>query len=198
MSAPGKTVFELNEDDANFTGLHIANDHDIKRAVREHRFRGATIVDTWRPMAIAPVRDASYLTNRKPVGDCSVIYGTIPVFSAKAADCLINFLAPNGELLPMDFLGEEWFGFNVTTVVDVLDHSCSQVVYFPGTSRAMLIDRYAFVPGSIQHAIFKIPEDLSVTLVTEEFMNAVLAARLGGLAFKKVWSLGRNLDAAPK
>lgn len=191
MRAAGNIVFRLEEDDVRFESLRIANNQDLERAAGEHLFRGAPIIDTWYPMAIEPMRDADNVAGEKRVGDCTVLYGTKPAFSAKAVDFLIDLLAPNGELLPMDFLGEPWFGFNVTTVVDVLDHDLSQIDFFPGTMRAVYVRRYAFVPAAIKHPIFKIPEYLSVTLVTEEFKNAVLAARLGGLAFKEVWRHGR-------
>ena len=183
----GTAVFKLAEDENHFESLFIANEKDIQRIAKEHRFHGIPIRKTWLPMAIEPVRDAGSMAGEKPVGDCSILYGTMPVFSASAADCLIDLLAPNGELLPMDFLGEPWLAFNVTTIVDVLERSRSELVFFPGTARVMHIDRYAFVPGAIHHAIFKIPERLAVTLVTEEFKNAVLATKLGGLVFREVW-----------
>jgi hypothetical protein len=139
-------------------------------------------------MTIEPYRDEDNLAGEKPVGDCTVIIGTTPVFSPKAVELLIDLLEPNGELLPMDFLGETWFGYNVTTVLDALDHSKSQLEFFPGsTDRAMIIDRYAFVAAAITSPIFKIPEMLSVALVTDEFVNAVNAARLKGLAFPELW-----------
>jgi hypothetical protein len=160
----------------------------MDRSISEHRFLGLPIGATWQPMSIEPFRDEENLAGEKPLGDCTVIMATKPVFSPRAVELLIDLLEPNGELLPMDLLGETWFGYNVTSLLVALDRSNSQLEFFPGsTDRAMIIDRYAFVPAAITSPIFKVPEMLTPALVTEEFVSAVAAARLTGLAFPELW-----------
>jgi hypothetical protein len=182
-----RRVLKLAADDERFDDLWIPGDADIRRSISEHKFEGLPIAVTWQPMTIEPLRDEHNPAGEKPVGDCTLVGSDVPVFSPKAVELLIDLLEPNGELLPMDFLGETWFGYNITTVLRALDRTKSQVEYFPGTDRAMFIDRWAFVPGAITSPIFKVPEKLTVALVTDEFVNAVNAARLKGLAFPELW-----------
>jgi hypothetical protein len=182
-----RRVFKLSDDDGGFDTLHIPGDADLERSVGEHQFLGVPIGETWSPMAIEPFRDEDYLAGEKPLGDCTMLGATKPVFSPKAVELLIDLLEPNGELLPMEFLGETWFGYNITTVLDALDRARSQLAFYPGTDEVLNVERYVFISSAITSPIFKIPEMLSVALVTEEFVNAVSAARLKGLAFPELW-----------
>ena len=113
----------------------------------------------------------------------------IPTFSAHAIHCIGGMLAENGELasIRMDE-GFEYFAFNATNVVDVLDESNSELSLFRD-GRVMSVDRHVFLmPASRLPIIFKIPQTReNTTYVTEDFVSLVGGNGLTGFEFKIVF-----------
>lgn len=79
----------------------------------------------------------------------------------------------------------QYFGFNPTTIVDVLDESCSEVRRFRdgrvmAVERHVLLDSVASLPP-----IFKIPQTRrNTTYVNEEFVRLAEERGLTGFRFE--------------
>jgi hypothetical protein len=146
---------------------------------------GKSMAPQWVPFTVAPVGDRDQ--RRLPLGACAMLDGSIPIFSSQAAAALKPLLAPNGELLAVRLLDQQWYAFNVTTVIDAIDHERAVLQYFPGTNRAFMIERYAFHAEAITNAIFKIPQMPVPNYVTDEFKSLFQAEALTGFDFKEVW-----------
>jgi hypothetical protein len=123
----------------------------------------------------------------------------VPTFSAKAVEALRDLLEPNGEILPLECDNGEYFAFNVTTVVPVLDRKASEIEWLAidrlkkreGVMAEKII-HYEFHANEIEPlAIFRIPEDVTGYYVTERFFQRVEQNGLFGFDMRKVWPLPR-------
>ncbi|MBL0393037.1 hypothetical protein JJ685_18000 [Ramlibacter monticola] len=110
----------------------------------------------------------------------------IPTFSQRAVDSLGAVLREHGELAPIQ-MSElvQYFGFNPTTIVDVLDEKKSQIKRFTDgevmrVERHVLLDSVTSLPP-----IFKIPQTRrNTTYVNEMFVGLVQEKGLTGFRFE--------------
>ncbi len=110
----------------------------------------------------------------------------IPVFSARARDALRDLLEPNGQFVGIDFDEPlEYWAFNTTTVVDVLDEAASDIKRFSSSGGIMRINAYVLkAEVSDLPPIFKIPQtQRSGVYVSDEFVARVSVAGLTGFKF---------------
>lgn len=118
----------------------------------------------------------------------------IPTFSERAVSVLGPMLSQHGELAPIQ-LDEpmRYFGFNPTTVVDILDETRSEIVRF-SSGRVMAVDRHVLLASVKQlPSIFKIPQTRrNTTYVNEAFVTRVNEAGLTGFKFNLLWESGSN------
>ncbi len=148
------------------------------------RFNGRPMERPWTDVKIGLAPDA----NSFPKGDFPSLIPDVPIFSRKAVIVLGDLLEGNGEALPITCDSEEYFLFNVTRVVDVLDESNSEIVRFEGSSRVLNIRDYAFFGERLFGlVVFKIPQDSNV-FVTDIFVKRVKSEGLKGFWFPRVWS----------
>ena len=148
------------------------------------KFDGTPIQETWKPLAITAADTDDELAL---LPDHSLL-GTIPLLSTRAVGALKDVLQSCGELLPVIYPRQQYFAYNVTSVIDALDEAESTLRRFT-TGRVMSIDNYAFRPDRVRELrIFKIPQlPRAFIFVTDSFADPVRKAGLTGFVFEKVW-----------
>jgi len=185
-----ETVYKLQRelDDPRFEGFGFKNDESLQgknsiindfHDVDHVTGRISRLSATWKPLeVIGRVRDFN---------DYPCVTLIVPAFSRRAVDALRDFLEPNGELLPLISDVGEYYAYNITTIVDVLDveHSVIKPIH---------IERYVFDPERLRdHTIFTIPQDHVSGFVTQQFVDRVEAAGLKGFDFVKLWPLPEDV-----
>lgn len=175
-------VFELRPDVEGYRWISMVNAEDFDVAFE---FDGTPIRQAWKPYPVEPIEDD--LNEGKPMGDFPTL-GTIPTFSQRAVDALLDLLAENGELLPLASEEGKYYAYNVTHVVDALDADRSEVQRF-SDGGVMEVVRHEFRLDRIAgQSIFKVPELRVRVFVTEPFVRRVREAGLTGFDFPEVWS----------
>jgi hypothetical protein len=154
-----------------------------------HEFDGRSLAASWTPLSIEPADEADGDTD---LADYALL-GTVPIFSEQAVSVLSHVLTRNGELLPLLYDRRTYFAYNVTTIVDALDHERSALRRFK-TGNIMQVERYAFRASAIGNAIvFRIPELLrAYVFVTDAFVRIAKSQPLSGFEFKLLWSDSRS------
>ena len=116
-----------------------------------------------------------------------------PVFSHRALDCLKPLIEPNIEILSLDFDGGNYFGINVTTVLDAVDYEKSIYKTFRDGKRIMSFKKYSFIPSVVDGVpIFKITDEkVRYAFVSDAFRDIVEKNKLTGFLFRQVWDRGR-------
>jgi len=120
------------------------------------------------------------------------------VTDPEATENLRDLFEMAGELLPLQYKGEQYTLLNVTECKDCLDHDGTD--WIPGKTTGAKIDikSYVFKPTRIpESTIFKIPERLAHVFVAEgrfdpddEFKFRVEKEKFSGLLFEEVWNDG--------
>jgi hypothetical protein len=102
----------------------------------------------------------------------------------RARQILLPLIDNDVEFLPLECNTETLFILNVTKILNCLDHSESRFKYFTD-GKTMDVTHYTFNEQSIsQTYVFKIPEQLPRTFVSESFKNLIERENLRGLALK--------------
>jgi hypothetical protein len=176
-------VHVLRADSDHYQGL-VMTAGDLFEFAR--CFHGKPMQGLWTDVKIGVDPDSYSL----PEGDFPSLIPDVPVFSPKAIAALRDLLVGNGEILPVTIVGEQYFLFNVTRVVDALDEENSEIIRFEGSSRVLNIREYAFFHRKLSgRVIFKIPQMLDGWIfVTDLFVKRVQSAGLKGFWFPVVWS----------
>ena len=121
-----------------------------------------------------------------PKGDFPA-FSLVPIFPPHTVKALSDLIEGMGELLPINVSGRPFYMFNVTKVLDCLDHDKSEInsFYEGGVKRIISIDKYIFHEECIgQVPIFKIPESLEgYVFVTQVFVDRVNEIGLKGFRF---------------
>lgn len=99
--------------------------------------------------------------------------------------CLEDVLKESGELLPVFSERGEYFAYNVTSIVDALDVSASEIDYL-STGRLANIRSYSLYLDKLDDAIiFKLPQATWLDVfVTDRFVKRVEECQLLGFDFK--------------
>jgi hypothetical protein len=130
--------------------------------------------------------------------DYPCIDSIFPAFSERACEALIEFLEPNGELLPLRYESENgYYFFNLLTFSDALDVANSKCVFdvSPESHRAKFIELYNFDASKLEGlSIFRIYQHPQDVIVTDEFVQKVKEADLKGFDFIKIWPFATSLD----
>jgi hypothetical protein len=174
-------VYLLRADSNHYESFIMRVGHLFEFA---RRFDGKPFKRSWKDVEIG------LDPGRFPKGDTPSLIPGVPIFSGKAVKALQDVLEQNGELLPVIVGGEEYFLFNVTTVVDALDEPRSEVIRFNGSNKVLTISSYSFFGEKLaSRIIFKIPQMLRGDVyVTEPFVKRVRSAGLKGFWFPLVWN----------
>jgi hypothetical protein len=177
-------VFELTPDCNRYQNLVFTSKEDWRIL---DRFDGKCLLPSWTPLAVKVLRDDKF--NRGlPPGDFPHLASGVPVFSVRAVNVLKRMLQENGEILPLSCSEGEYYAFNLTTLIDALDESDSEVKRFEHSGRIMRVLKYAFFPDKLHGAtIFQIPQSRARIFVTDEFRRAVMDNNLVGFEFPELW-----------
>ena len=120
---------------------------------------------------------------------------TFPVLSRKALDILSPIISESSEVLKLITDDGEYYGINVTAVLNVIDYSKSEYRTYSDGKRIMAFKKYAFVKKSelINHNIFKITDEPTRrAFVSDKFKTMVEENKLTGFKFKLVWDSEAN------
>ena len=110
----------------------------------------------------------------------------IPTFSQRAVDALGDALREHGELAPIQMDEPvQYYGFNPTTIVNVLDERTSQIKRF-SDGGVMRVERHELLDSVTNlPPIFKIPQTRrNTTYVNELFVRLVEDHGLTGFRFE--------------
>ena len=110
----------------------------------------------------------------------------IPTFSERAVQALGDMLSRNGEPAPIKMNeAMQYYGFNPTRIVDVVDEEKSTIAYF-SSGRLMDIDHYVLRADAKElPPIFRIPQLVrNTTYVSDEFIARVNECKLTGFRFQ--------------
>ena len=177
-------VYKVCADVNKYCGLYHRDPGDLLEFHR--RFDGTPMKDRW-------TGNQKFEFRSKPSpslkGDFPGLSTHVPVFNLKAVKALADLLKGNGEQLPITCDGEDYFLFNVTRVIDVLDEDNCEIKRFD-SGRIMYIIRYSFFRDRlVGEKMFKIPQiPLMDVLVTDDFVKHVKTAKLKGFEFRLLWS----------
>ena len=179
-------VYSLAADGENYQKLDLVNEDKDWEII--YKFNGKPLAAEWRPLRVEIMEEDTGDT--LPPSNCPLLFSGAPALSRRAAEILKPFLARNGELLPLDFGTDEYFVFNVTSVVDALDEGTSEIVRFPDGKRVMDIKRFTFIASRLEGIdLFKLPQrPLGGVFVTDGFVQAVRTAGLLGFNFEWLWA----------
>lgn len=114
----------------------------------------------------------------------------IPVFSKRALDILDPLIHESSEVLLLDSDEGEYYGINITAVLDAVDYSKLEYKTFSDGNRIMAFKKYAFVisPELLKHNIFKITDESTRrAFVSDRFKKMVEENGLVGFKFRLVW-----------
>lgn len=110
----------------------------------------------------------------------------IPVFSARARECLEDFLAPYVQWFPVTSDFGDFFIVRVLPIIDCLDEQRAEVTR-NRRGRIVTYERYALREGvAIDRPIFRIPPELSFVHVTEDFRRQVRKHKFRGLQWNEL------------
>ena len=147
-------------------------------------FNGQSKKSNWTPIRVKRMEPEKGLNLSDSPGF------TIPVFSKKALSVLASITSDSAEALELISDTGEYYGINVTAVLDVIDYAKSEYVMYSDGKRIMAFKKYAFLlnPELFNHDIFKIiDEPTRRAFVSDRFKNLVEDNGLTGFKFKLVW-----------
>jgi hypothetical protein len=129
------------------------------------------------------------ISSNLPPSDFPHLAVSVPVFSLRALNVLWGMLEENGEIFPLSCTEGEYYAFHVTSFIDALDESHSEVERFESSGRIMQVLTYVFFGDRLTGAtIFKTPQfPRSEVYVTDKFHKLVIANGLLGFKFANLW-----------
>ena len=148
------------------------------------------MADVWTPQPV--------IGRVRSFNDYPCVNLIIPAFSRRAVDVLRDLLEPNGELLPLVSNIGEFYAYNTTTVVDILDEKKSKIKWLSPKhtfDQIFQIERYECKADKMEGlSIFRIVERSSSTYVSQIFVDRVREHDLEGFHFIKLWPLPRGVN----
>jgi hypothetical protein len=175
------SVYILESDD-KFQNLSVVEDQDWEVI---NKLDGTPQGASWKPLKVEVYGDDG--NRERDEGDFVDLAGLVPIFSCEAAKRLKEILRSSGEFLTLACNERGYVAFNVTDVIDALNVSRSEIVYFP-SGRVLDVKRFVLNLERLSSSvIFKIPQiPLGRVFVTDLFVNLVHDAKLRGFQFKPV------------
>lgn len=191
-------LYELEPivDNPKFEGFAFVRDESLRgKGWLDDDFCSTDIKAQGRAWSVAPL--APFWTPQEVVGrvrpfnDYPCVNLLQPAFSRRAIDALRDFLEPNGELLPLVSSVGEYYAYNITTVVDILDQKRSEIEWMDDQHIvAQTISRFeCFAEKMAGLSIFHIVEKPTSTFVTQPFVDRVREHGLQGFHFIPLWPL---------
>src|SRR6266566_9865312 len=107
------SVFRLQADPGKYCDFALV--HAADESIYDG-FDGNPLRATWKPVSITAADEDD---SKAELADHALL-GTVPAFSLRAVDSLLDLLKPGGELLPLRYPRGEYFAYNVTQVIDAL------------------------------------------------------------------------------
>lgn len=153
-------------------------------AIDVQSFDGKKMKDNWKPLPVRRMEPEKNLELSDYPGF------VIPTFSKKALEILYPLIQNSSEYLDLLFQEKEYYGINVTTVLNVIDYSKSIYKMYSDGSRIMRFQKYAFrmCDDLFDNNIFKIiDEPRRRPFVSEKFKQTVEENKLTGFEFRLVW-----------
>jgi hypothetical protein len=188
-------------DDPRFEGFAFVREESLrgKRSLQADFMPDNVLAQgrDWTVTPLIPRWIPQHVSGRVgPFNDYPCISLTIPVFSHRAVDALRDLLEPNGELLPLVSSLGEYYAYNATTVVDIIDHDRSNVQWANEKHvTAFEVLRYECLPEKMNSlSIFRIVEKPSTTYVSQAFVDRVQQHELQGFHFIKLWPLPEGVS----
>jgi hypothetical protein len=199
---PENALYLLNQivDNPEFKGFAFVRDESLRnKGLLDSDFMPDDIPTNGRAWTVT--RMASTWSSQPVVGrvqphnDYPCVNLTIPAFSRRAVDALRDFLEPNGELLPLVSPIGEYYAYNITTVVDILDHERSDIVWYDENHDiAIRIPHYECFPDKLAGlSIFRLVELPASPFVHQVFVDRVRQHGLRGFDFKRLYPLRDNI-----
>lgn len=146
-----------------------------------YKFNGQIISD-W--IAPAVVFDR---TKSQKISDFPIFSVHVPVFSKKAVQCMEEILLTHGQILPLKCERDEYFAYNVTTVIDAIDEEKSEIIRIP-TGKIVHVTKFVLNDDKLTgNSIFKLKHlELMEVFVTGDFVERVAQNNLSGFDFCKI------------
>lgn len=147
-------------------------------------FDGRKKKDIWKPLPVKRMEPEKKLELSDAPGF------SIPVFSKKALIILRPLIQNSIEELELQFQEEEYYGINVTTVLNVIDYAKSKYKMYSDGKRIMAFQKYVFrsCDELSNYNIFKIiDEPTRRAFVSDSFKHTVEKNDLSGFKFRLVW-----------
>ena len=144
--------------------------------------------DPWKPIWMYMLTTDAQGNPRQPADMPWHGSGTM-VLKDRARRVLEPVLGEDAEWLPgYDSNGEDLWLVHAWRVVDALDEEHSDVERFKSSGRIMRVRRYVLHDEAVKGVrCFRLPQQLSRILVTDEVASAVSAAGLHGTRFVPIW-----------
>ncbi len=178
-------VFELKELSNEYEVLVLKD--STKWQDLKDMFDGTPLKQRWKPIEVEVLRDDKRKDRLK--GDCPSLSPGVAVFSERAVAALKDMLEASGELLPLLCDDGQYYLFNVTSVIDALDESSSDLLRFSESGRVMRVKKYVFHSSVVSKAsVFKIPQLVrSHIFVVRAFAERARERGLAGFDFRLLW-----------
>lgn len=177
-------LYELVVDSDRFANFETESEQDLDLFI--DGFATLPMAATWPSPRIRLSEGAT--RSGAPLPDFASVFGAVPLLSAAAVEALRPQIDDAGELLPLFGAPEPYWALNVTSVVDLMNETCSSGDWF-GPGRLMnlrqLVLKQGFSPALPLG--FKLPQwRKGRVLLTDEFMKIVEAHELSGLAARAI------------
>ncbi len=197
-----KTIFELRKitDNPMFEGLATRSDDASllgRRNITSDFFPEDRNDWNWTLQPLASLwKPLETIGRVRAFNDCPFINLAVPAFSKRAVDGLRDMLEPNGEILPLLHPAGEYFAYNCTTIVEILDQPRCDAKWFRELpAPALFIHWFAVLPEKTEGlTIFRMRELCNFVFVTDQFVSRVRELGLNGFEFDKIWPFPEGFD----
>jgi hypothetical protein len=196
-----------------FGNANIEEDFELTYRESDGLWVPSVIGDKWKKISVFHDRDKVHEWNDYPM----VSY--TPAFSKRAMDCLHDLLEPHGEILPVSSEDGDYFAYNCTTHIDVLDFERSVFFHSYLDDSELMdtygVDKYEFTLSDDQIEelpFFRINRFDLYYFVNHRFVERIQEYSLNGFMPIKIWpfsddvswkesyreAMGRSQSAAAK
>lgn len=172
-----------------FEWLLPVDDRDFEQL----RFDGRPRAASWTPVKMKRLIVSEQGRPLKPGDFFACSGGDMLVFSNRAKEILGADLARYGEVLPLSCAGGHFWTLNVTSFLDALDESASQVVRASDTGGILMIRLHVLKAAAVVGAdLFKLPQTpRGLIYATDSFGEKLKRHNLSGLELVQVWAPNR-------
>ncbi len=179
------TIWEIANDSIDKASMLVATESDRANLHFWDQFGGDGSPIHWsKPPKLQPFIDKKR-SKPKPRVDISPFRPGSLALNARARDALGEFLGQFGQLLEIDVLGEVEYYYNITNVIDCIDHDRSNVL--PGGFIKKPVFKDSAIPT--QAAIFKDATHRSSIYVNgaakSELEKRIAESGITGMSFGK-------------